>query len=388
MRSKTSIEGDRRTNNRLKHDDQILSLIRKIEHLQVKKESAYPEGLFPSQRFHTLLPYRREDNNVFFTALIVFTLQQSLPFLDEVSKVIAKKICSRAIETYPLYRSRRGLKTYNFWQNTPNKHFYPGYLFHNLSFLALPDDADDTVLIYLTKRHSSEDILWVKEELSKHANRSKAQIKNTFPQFKALRAYTTWFGKNMYLEFDFCVLCNVMYFVCSKKLPFSIYDEDTLSYLKGVIETDLHISHPFQVSASYPRTVLILYHITRLVTAFEIPQLNGLRPKITKQLHQLEKQKLHTIDRILIAISIARITGVCPAVDYKLPIQYKNYYFFNGGLLTAFEHTLARRLAPFNIFHLKHTCEAYYLTLLVEYEVLRERSSQAPSTDIPKSQAG
>lgn len=388
MRSKTSIEGKQPTNKWLKTDEQIFSLLRMIEHLQVKNESFYPEGLFPSQRFHTLLPYRREDNNIFFTALIVFTLQQAIPFLKGNSKTIAKSICSRAIETYPLYRSRRGLMTYNFWQNTPNKHFYPGYLFHKLNFLALPDDADDTALIYLTKAHSSEDIAWVKEELSKHANRSKAQIKNTFPQFKALKAYTTWFGKNMYLEFDFCVLCNVMYFVFSNKLSFSQHDEDTLSYLKAVIATDLHFSHPFQVSASYPRTVIILYHIVRLITTFEIPRLNDLKPKITTQLYQLEKGSHHLIDRILISISIARLTGVCPEVRYTLPIPHRNYYFFNGGLLTAFEQKVARKLAPFGYFHLKHTCEAYYLTLLVEYEVLRERSSRVSTVDIPKSPEG
>src|SRR5690606_33275738 len=108
MRSKTSIEGKQPTNKWLKTDEQIFSLLRMIEHLQVKNESFYPEGLFPSQRFHTLLPYRREDNNIFFTALIVFTLQQAIPFLKGNSKTIAKSICSRAIETYPLYRSRRG----------------------------------------------------------------------------------------------------------------------------------------------------------------------------------------------------------------------------------------------------------------------------------------
>lgn len=349
----------------------IIALLKKIESLQSAGSAVYPAGLFPSQRFHTYLPYRREDNNVFFTALIAFTLKQLLPLLEPDQKTIAEGICNCAIQTYPLYKSRRGLMTYNFWQNTPQKHFYPGYVFHKLKFLALPDDADDTVLIFMTKPHTHEDVLWVKQELSKHANKSKAAIQNTFPQFKELRAYTTWFGKNMYLEFDFCVLCNVMYFVCSHKLPFSVHDYDTIAFLKQVIISDLHITNPFKVSASYPRATLILYHMSRLMAAFEIPELDALRPKITAQLQQLIKEQHHIIDQMLLAISIGRMTGAYPDVNYQLPLPFENYYFFNGGLLTAFETPITRKLAPHPFFHLKHTCEAYYLALAVEYEVLR-----------------
>ena len=354
----------------------ITRLLKDIEALQSTGSAIYPAGMFPSQRFHKYLPYRREDNNIFFTALIAFTLQQILPGLTDDQQVVARNICKRAVQTYPLYRSRRGLMTYNFWQNTPQKHFYPGHLFHRLKFMALPDDADDTVLIYMTLPHSLEDTKWVKEELEKHANKSKATIKNTFPQFASLKAYTTWFGKNMYLEFDFCVMCNVLYFVCSNKLAFTVHDQDTISYLKTVILTDLHIHSPFQVSASYPRAALILYHISRLLAAFDIPELNELKPKIILQLQDLAHGKHHVVEQTLIAISLGRLTGVFPDLNYQLPLPFEDYYFFNGGLLTAFENKFARKLAPHHFFHLKHTCEAYYLALLVEYEVLRSVSEK------------
>lgn len=349
----------------------ISRLLRNIEALQSPDSAIYPAGMFPSQRFHKYLPYRREDNNIFFTALIAFTLQQILPGLRDDQQVLAGNICKRAVQAYPLYRSRRGLMTYNFWQNTPQKHFYPGHLFHRLKFMALPDDVDDTVLIYMTLPHTPEDTKWVKEELEKHANKSKKTIKNTFPQFLDLKAYTTWFGKNMYLEFDFCVMCNVMYFVCSNRFTFTVHDHDTIAYIKAVIASDLHIHYPFQVSASYPHTPLILYHISRLLAAFEIPELSELKPKIVSQLHDLRNNKNHIIDQILIATSIGRLTGAYPEIKYPDPLPFKDYFFFNGGLLTAFENKVARKLAPYSFFHLKHTCEAYYLALLVEYEALR-----------------
>src|SRR5690606_6873108 len=111
---------------------------------------------------------------------------------------------------------------------------------NRLKFLELPDDVDDSAIIYLTKPHSKEDAVWLKEELIKHANLSKKQIQNTLSGYKNLKAYTTWFGKNMYLEFDFCVLCNAMYFVHHYNLPYSEHDRATINYLKNVITSGDH----------------------------------------------------------------------------------------------------------------------------------------------------
>lgn len=350
----------------------VTALLKQIDALQIKDSTIYPPGLFPSQRYHTLLPYRREDSNIFFTALIVFTLQNLDIRLTESQRSIAKKICKKAIKTYPLYQSRRGMLTYNFWQNTENKQFPHGYLLNKLKFLELPDDVDDSAIIYLTKPHSQNDAIWLKEELSKHANLSKTQIRNTLPGYKDLKAYTTWFGKNMYLEFDFCVLCNALYFVHQYKLSYSEHDHATINYLKNVIISGDHLVHPFKIAPSYPRPALIFYHLSRLMAAFEIPELDDLRSQILLQMSQQLHSEKHIIEKILLAISIGRLTGDYPEVIYFLPLQHKNYYFFNGGLLTAFENSITRKLAPHDIFHLKHTCEAYYLTILVEYEVLRK----------------
>lgn len=350
---------------------QIDLLLSHIQRLQSEGNGVYPKGLFPSQRYHTMLPYRREDSNVFFTALILFTLNNVTPYCTPSQKQTIATITKEGVKCYPLYQSRKGLLTYNFWQTKPNLHFPHGYFLNKLKFLELPDDVDDTALIYLTTPHSKKDALWLINKLTQHANLSTKQIKNTFPKYRQLKAYSTWFGKNMYIEFDFCVLCNLMYCLHQYETPTNIHDEDTISYLREVIISDEHIHTPFRVAPSYPRTALILYHISRLITAFDIPKLNDLKEKITRQTHDLFHKKQPLLDKILLAIALGRLTGVCPDIAYSLPLPYKNTYFFNGGLLTAFENPVARKLAPFAAFHLKHTCEAYYLALLVEYEVMK-----------------
>lgn len=351
--------------------EKIDLLLYRIENLQSKGDHIYPPGLFPSQRYHVYLPYRREDSNVFFTALILFTLQGLSPYCTEAQREIITDITKKAIKCYPLYRSRKGRLTYNFWQNKACRQFPHGFLLHKLKFLELPDDIDDTALVYLTMPHDREDALWLKKELEKHANRSKKVIRNTFPKYRDLRAYSTWFGKNMYIEFDFCALCNLLYCLSYYKIPFNQFDEDTITYLRSVILSNEHIHHPFRVAPSYPRTALILYHISRLVAAFELPKLSELRPEIIVHLKKYLSLDCAPLDKVLLATSLARLGGNCPDIKYPFPILHKNYYFFNGGLLTAFENPLARWLAPHNSFHMKHTCEAYYLALVLEYEVLK-----------------
>lgn len=366
--------------NHLGTSEQIDILLQAIEALQSEGNSIYPKGLFPSQRYHIFLPYRREDSNIFFTALILFTLHNAAPYCTPLQKQKIRDITQKAIACYPLYRSRKGLLTYNFWQTKPRAHFPHGHLLNKLKFLELPDDIDDTALIYLTTPRTREDALWLKSKLAQHANLSKRTIQNTFEKYQGLRAYSTWFGKNMYIEFDFCVLCNLLYCLHHFEVPQNENDVDTVHYLRSVILANEHIKAPFRVAPSYPRTALILYHISRLLGTFDITGLIDLKEKLIRQTKEFLQREQPILDKILLAISLGRLAGQCPDIAYSLPLPYKNYYFFTGGLLTAFENPVAKKLAPLAAFHMKHTCEAYYLALLVEYEVVKKRCKEAKSS--------
>lgn len=357
----------------------IHSLVRKIADLQSDGDQVYPPGLFPSTRFHTLLPYKREDDNVFFTALIVFTLQQLKESLPSEDQTLVGTLIKKATKTYSQYQNRNGLKTYNFWQTNPTRHFPNGIALKRLGFLQLPDDVDDTALIYLTGGHTTEDIKWLKQKLARHANLSNKQIRNTLPEYRHLKAYSTWFGKNMYIEFDFCVLCNLMYFIFKNRLELNEHDMDTILFLRAVILANEHFTHPFYVAPSYPKPSLILYHISRLISTFDVPNLSSLKQKIIRDiLKALGNNNLHIMEKVLLSISLIRF-GIVPPADIPSlnktdpALLFKDFYFFNGGLLTAFENSLSRKLAKYDVFHLKHQCDAYNYALLLEHEVLRQQ---------------
>ena len=361
----------------------IDQLIQQIADIQATADGKYfPNGIFPSYRQNKFIHYKRPDNTIFFTAITVFTLQKLKPFLSELSQKLVEEITKKAILNYPNYQNKDGLKTYNFFPTCPPKPFGNGYLLHRFNYFELPDDIDDTALIYLTQQHSETDILWLKNKLAQHANGVSKNIKNTFPEYKTLKAYSTWFGKNMYIEFDACVLCNILYCVFEYQLPLNEYDKDSLKYLQQIILSNQYLKKPFNVAHHYVRTEIIIYHIARLMAAFEIEELEECREKLVRDIEGLlEKKGGDNYSKILLETSLLRLTSLETSNHSSPPAPSGGATnspaggweaFFIAGFLTAFENPLIYRFAPNKLFHFEWTCEAHTLALLAENLVLKK----------------
>ncbi len=279
----------------------------------------------------------------------------------------------KATERYEDYRNKDGLKTYNFWKTDGSPHFPNGWLLSQLKSVRIPDDVDDTALIYLTQPKPKEDVLWLQGKLKKHANLASKKIKNTFPEFTNLKAYSTFFGKNMYIEFDACVLSNLLYLFYKNDIQIDEYGRDSIRYLTKVLTTDKHLQEPFYTSASYPNSVVILYHYARLMAAFDIPNLADYKSKVITDLKQLlENSRLNFMDKILAESALMKLGQKLKKVTKidETP-DFEKFYFYHAGMLTAFENPFARSLAKYNFFHLKYTCEAHNWALILEHEVLK-----------------
>lgn len=339
-------------------------LLFQISELQSKGDEHYAPGLFPSQRFHLHFPFEREDNNIFFTASIVFILQNLRDKLPEEEQKLVDNICENAIVNYPNYKNKDGLDTYNFWRTDGSAHFPNGKILSRVKKVRIPDDADDTSLIYLTSNPGRERVLWLKEKLAQHANLSKKQITNTFPEYKNLKAYSTFFGKNMFIEFDVCVLCNILYFVFQNKLQLDQNDHDSIFFIRSVIGKRQYLEKPFYASHSYPSAPVILYHVARLLEKFEVPGLSDIKDNLIADLQlQFEKEN-NEMNKVILSTSLKRL-----GQEVK-PFHYahgdRKWSFFYAGLLTAFENTVTYKLAGNSLFHLKYKCEAHRLALMLE----------------------
>lgn len=357
-------------------------ILEKIASLQSGGERYFPPGLFPAYRTNSMLGYRRPDTNLFFSVISVFTLQTiSRHFTDQKLVDIVENIKGKVVANFPEFRNKDGSGTYNFWRTRPPDHFPNGYLLRHFDHFRLPDDADDTAMVYLTGSPTKEDLLWLKEKLAFHANGTKRRIMNTYPEYSGLSAYSTWFGKNMYIELDACVLSNVLYCLYYYKLPFNQHDQDSLMYIRSVIESGRYQSDPFRCAHQYPRTPLIIYHVARLIAGFDPLILKKIKPGLIETCQSLLEKEVHPMDRILLSTSLLRF-GIKPAVvnigTYTAE-DFKGFWFFIAGLLTGVEHRWLYKVARSSFFHMHWECEAHCWALLAEYAALRDINAASDS---------
>lgn len=359
--------------------------IDRIEALQSTGNALFPKGIFPAQRSNFMIGYRRPDTTMFFSAITAFTLQSIRKHCSAESQVQIDTIIALVTANYPDFQNKDGLKTYNFWKTKPSRHFPNGRWFHRFEHFRIPDDIDDTAFAYLTSDPSQEELFWLKEKLMLHANGAKLWIRNTYPEYQQLRAYSTWFGKNMYVEFDVSVLSNMLYCILHYNLPLNAYDEASFEYIRSVIETRRYITAPFRCAHQYPRTPLIIYHVSRLMAAFKPDALLPVWEQLVNDTENLLKTTLNRMDRILLAISLIRLghaTERIPVEDFSEK-DFDGFYFFIAGLLTAYENPVLYRLSVNPLVHMHWTCEAHCWTLLAEYEALWNQ--QQPYGALPLS---
>ncbi|CAG5069632.1 hypothetical protein DYBT9623_02368 [Dyadobacter sp. CECT 9623] len=346
--------------------------IEKIESLQSKGDQLFPPGIFPAKRTNPLIGYQRPDTTIFFSAISCFTLKSIRKNADRQTQELIDSICNKIIANYPDFRNKDGLATYNFWKTKPSRHFPNGHIFHRYEHFRIPDDIDDTAFIYLTTERSKEELVWLKEKLAMHSNGAKQWIRNTYPEYRRLKAYSTWFGKNMYVEFDVCVLSNMLYCLFDSQLPLNEHDEASLEYIRSVIATDRYRQVPFRCAHQYPRTPLIIYHVARLIAAFSPPALESVKAKLIRDTQHLLSTTTSDMDKVILSTALLRL-GEKPA---RVPVEnftaknFDGFVFFIAGLLTAYENPLLYKLSVLPLFHMYWLCEAHCWTLLAEYETV------------------
>lgn len=346
-----------------------------LKALQSAGNSIYPKGVFPSQRYHPFLPYKREDDNLFFTTTIVRILQELKQELSSVETELADLIIGSSLDAYSHFRNKDGLDTYNFWQTSPTRHFPNGSLMGHFKHFQIPDDVDDTALVYLTENADADRVSWLKEKLKAHANLAYKQAHNPHAKYKDLKCYSTFFGKKMYIEFDICVLSNLMSLIHSHpELELNEYDLDTLEFICSVIESNEHISQPFYSSPNYPTTELILYHLARLIPSLPKQFEHRISEKIQSDLIGFEK-KSSNMNQVLLQNAMLKL-GIAVdglAINLEGAKLDNEFFYFHAGMVTAFENRLAQLMASKPIFHLRYASKALNRALLLENFVLKRK---------------
>ncbi|MGK0384144.1 MAG: hypothetical protein ACJAVL_000881 [Bacteroidia bacterium] len=351
----------------------VEGLLLELQMLQSRGDSIYPKGIFPSQRYHPYLPYIREDDNLFFTASIVHLLQGINDRFTGLEKVLVDEIIADAKSSYQLFQNKDGLDTYNFWQTKPSRHFPNGLFMHRFKHFQIPDDVDDTALVYLAESASKERTDQLRKKLKKHSNLAYKRAFNPLEKYHDLKCYSTFFGEKMYIEFDICVLSNLMRVILTHfKDDLNKYDHDTLKFITKAILRDEHKTLPFGSAPNYPTTVLILYHVSRLIPLLPSEYKTKIEEKIKADI-QSQFRSVSGMNKLILQNAALKLNL---DLESNTPtstnvLNDESFYFFHAGMITAFENPIAQKLANNSFFHFRYTSKALNRALLIENMVLK-----------------
>jgi hypothetical protein len=346
------------------------SLLLEIVRLQQTEASFYNKGQFPAQRGK----YKRvQDNTIFFSALISFTLQNVAKELETISQQKVDTISKRVSANYNAYQNKAGNKTYNFWKTDPPSFFPNSRFLSRFSVFNIPDDADCTSIIYLTDTSLNKNAAWLQSKLAMHSNLSTSKINNTFRLYQNYKAYSTWFGKKMPIEFDICVQSNILLFIYKNQLPLTVQDQATLALLNAQIMSGDYLKYAYYLSPSYKKKAIVLYHLARLLENNQIRFLDDCRENLKMDIETTLKEATDFMDKVILSTSLLRMNGNPPPLNIQdvTNKQLDNYVFFRANLFSSYARPSLKFITKSSCFDRNFYCKAYCLALLLEYETLR-----------------
>jgi len=360
----------------------ISKLLQRIQNLQVKNDDVFPKGSIPSYRMYALNQHRyKADINPFFTALTGFTLRHLKNDLPTEQQILADSIIEKTMTVYPLFRNKKkDASIYNFW-STDKRILFPHSGFLNLfsKSQSLPDDCDDTVMILMAQSSSDSVAQSVHQHMQQFVNNKAKKITNTFPEYQQVGAYSTWLGYKMPVDFDICVLSNVLYFVQQYNLEWSAADSASLYLIEDIIRTRKHSMYANYVSPHYATLPNILYHISRLMELKPIPSLDRLKPQLIEEAKRELTSASTFMDKVILSTSLLRWNVVPPdIIEEKTTslidlIEDEKFYFFIASMASFLPDTWKKRITNLKVGTFYYYCPAYNNLLLLENLIWQKR---------------
>ena len=360
-----------------KNEKLIADLIQEIASMQVKANGEFYTGMFPSFRECRGFPHNYQpDNNIYYTGVIAFALQKLLPELHGENKKTVEIILQKIRNVYPHYKNKKGLPYYGFWPVNgtilPHSFFFK-YL---KRVFAQGEDADDSVIILMTDNSDDSTANVLKKQLIATSNLATPERKiiSTYRKYRHLPAYSTYLGNYMTPDFDFAVQCNIMYFMFDKKLPFTKQDSATLDLITDMVKDRKYITSSVYISPYYVHPSILLYHISRLMGAFKIPQLKIYKDQLIKDIHQELNKNYNVMDQIILRTSLLRLGTDAPPLPLNSITQFEKsneatYVFFQARAAFSYPTPFKQIFLHWSYLNYLFYCPAYNKVLWLEYLV-------------------
>ena len=356
-------------------------LLKRIADLQCKQSGVFPKGIIPTYRLYALNKTREKaEVTNFTTGLVDMTLRDISPQLTQHQQDEAELIIDRSLEVFPKFLNRKGKPTYNFWPtDTPKIFTNSGWINLFDKKQALPDDLDCTAISLLALNSPDSTASKVHTLMQLFTNRPEKKIQNTFKEYQLIGAYSTWFGVKMPIDFDVCVLSNVLYFVQRYHLDWTAADSASLEFIEKVVTEKKYIQTSEYVSPHYSRTPVILYHLARLMSVKPIVTLEKLKPQLIKEAQDALAHTSQFMDQIILSTALLR-WGVNPPVkEIRFPksleslIEENSFAFYIGNMGSMLPNPWKKWIVGSYVGKFYYISEAYNNLLVLEYLALKKK---------------
>jgi hypothetical protein len=317
-----------------------------------------------SVRKNDLWGYKRADDNIFALASTLFILQQNCRHLDEEKKVIFEKIESQIQAEFAKYQNKDGRLTYNFYKTKPSGHFPNGRFMRRFDHFRLPDDIDDTALIYLTANYTKEQTIELKNHLLAFTDQYRGS--------KNGKIYSTWLGKNMPKEQDVCALLNLMYLFFKHQVELDSTDHNTLEFIGNAVKQIA--KNPFQIARHYGHPALIIYHYARFMADFSFPALDKRKVELIGISHEIMEKEKSALFRMLLETALLKFGEKRNKIEINLNPE-KQFYSFIGAPFAPFQNPASRLIAKNQWSQIFWKSEIHELALRLEYLCLFQNSN-------------
>ena len=351
-----------------------IQLLQRIEQLQVKEVQSALYGAFPSSRKYYYSTKLKEEDNVFFTALILWNIGQFKAQMSSQEMDYLENFKFNARSYIERFKNQNNQLTYNFWPRNPPQIFPNGGWLNRLNEkFALADDIDDGAITLLA--------LGVNDSLAK-AMQSKFGAyrvglvkpnRSFYKTYKDRPVYSTWLGNKMPKDVDLSVLTNVLLMHTIAKIPLNATDSASLDLMVDLVKANKHLTDPRYVSQHYANSATIMYHIARLMYYTDYPSLLTLKPLLLDQALQLSKQAESPLVQLLLNTSILRLGGKIdlPIGVNEASLKVNNYPYFVANIASVLNNPFKRIVNRTNLVRFDYYSYAFNLSLLYENSMLR-----------------
>jgi hypothetical protein len=358
-------------------------LVNRISQEQIKSDSFFFPGIFPSYVSHKeKFSQKKGDNNMFYNGLILCTIEDIYGELSPNNQSIYNDMVSRNISFLKKFENTSGRATYNYWR-TDSAFVFPFTwwvpLLSGLGLGNLPDDLDCTSYGLMSVNTPDSTARSVHELMQHYVNSDAKKVKGWPKKYNSIPAYSTWFGKNFPVSFDVTVLTNILYFVQSYNLRWTHADSASLQLIIKTIETRDYVTKPIFVSPYYGTTSLILYHLATLMNVKEIPELEKLKPELIEEAARQYAATDNLLEKIMLSTTFLKWGYLPPALkippikDLEKMIEQNKMSFFVANIFSYFPKLIMKEFVKrgWGIYYLY--CPAYNNTVLLEYLLLRNK---------------